>query len=230
MNIYEDKLHGDSLVYKEQSDVYDKFSETEDSARYVEGFLKSVSKNKDVLDFGCGTGKYIPLIVPVVKSYIATDISDEQLNFARQKSVSLKNVKIIRTEKDKLPIDSESVDVVFATWVVGSILDLSTREKVLSEIIRILRPGGQIYLIENDKGGEFKDYIEGDSGDNKTQIKMEWLNNFGFEIIKSFTTRFEFKSAEEAKDIFNKIWGKKVSEKIVNKKIGHNVVIYKYEK
>ena len=181
---------------------------------------------KVVLDFGCGTGKFIPEFAPLAKTYWAVDTSENQLAIARKKAEGFYNVKFEKTDGNTVSIESNSVDIVFASWVIGSILDLETREKIIKELVRVLRKDGSIYLVENDIGGEFKNIIEGVAGDEKTRIKQEWLEMFGFKKIESFETNFEFKDSDTAKDIFETIWGDEISAKINSAKITHNVAIY----
>jgi hypothetical protein len=73
---------------------------------------------------------------------------------------------------------------------------------------------------------EFKNIIEGESGNEKTRIKQEWLEKAGFKIIQSFETFFEFRDLKMARYIFKAIWGDKISGKIVSEKITQNIAIY----
>ena len=98
--------------------------------------------------------------------------------------------------------------------------------RIIKEFARVLKNDGSIYLVENDIGGEFKNIIEGVAGDEKTRIKQEWLEKFGFKKIESFETNFEFKDLNTAKDIFKAIWGDEIAAKINSAKITHNVAIY----
>lgn len=187
-------------------------------------------KNKVVLDFGCGTGKFISEFSPLAKTYWAVDVSENQLEIARKKVERFDNVKFEKTDGNTVSIESNSVDIVFASWVIGSIHDLEARERIVKELVRVLRKDGSIYLVENDVGGEFKNVIEGAAGDEKTRIKQEWLEKFGFKKIESFETNFEFKDLDTAKDIFKTIWDDEISAKINSAKITHNVAIYERTK
>lgn len=224
-----DKLGSGSEFYKVKAHVYESLSKAEDAPKKVAKFLAQKAQGKVVLDFGCGTGKFIPELAPLVKEYLAVDISEEQLAIAREKAKGFDNVKLINTTEDKIPLESKSVDIVFASWVIGSIHDLNTRERVVDELKRVINEQGKIYLVENDAGNEFKDIIEGEDGNEKTRIKHEWLEKFGFEKIESFETYFKFEKTEIARDIFQTIWGNEVSAKINSPKIAHNVAIYEYK-
>jgi ubiquinone/menaquinone biosynthesis C-methylase UbiE len=225
-----DKLGAGSEFYKTKAHVYESFSQAEDTLKKVAQFLEQKVRGKVVLDFGCGTGKFIPELAPLAKEYWAVDISEEQLAIAQEKANGLKNVKLIKTDEDKIPIESKSVDTVFASWVIGSIHDLDTRERVTNELKRVVKEHGSIYLVENDAGNEFKDIIEGEYGDEKTRIKHEWLEKAGFKKIETLKTYFEFENIETARDIFKTIWGDEILEKINSHKIAHNIAIYENTK
>lgn len=225
-----DKLGADSEFYNGQASIYESFSQAEDAPKKVAGFLRSKIEGKNVLDFGCGTGKFIPEFAPFAKIYWAIDISENQLAFARKKSGNFDNVKLVKTDGVKIPLESNSIDVILATWMIGSIHDLTMREKLIGEFTRVVKKNGSIYLVENDTGGEFKNIIEGEMGNAKTRIKQEWLEKAGFKKIQSFETFFKFKNLENAREIFDAIWGNEVSVKINSPKITHNVAIYENSK
>ena len=87
-----------------------------------------------------------------------------------------------------------------------------------------------MYLVENDIGDDFET-IRGRFPDiKKTEQYNHWLYKKGFIPIKRFRTEFEFKTLENAKMTFGSIWGEDVIEKIKDKKIGHNIIIFKKSK
>jgi len=225
----DDKLHAESEIYELKSDIYDKYSKAEDVPNKIANFMIPLIKDKVVLDFGCGTGKFIPKLAPLSKIYWAIDISNNQLKIARKKVKNHKNVKIVQNSINKIPLESNSVDIVFASWVIGSIHNLKLREKTINEIKRVVKKENSIYIIENNIGGEYKEVIEEGYGDEKTEIKLKWFEDNGFKRVKSFKTYFEFEDLESARKIFGSIFGEEITSKIKNKKILHNIIIYKNE-
>lgn len=218
-----DRLGADSEFYNGKASVYEEFSQAEDVPKKVVGFLASKIKGRVVLDFGCGTGKFISEFAPLAKTYWAVDTSVNQLAIAQKKAEVFDNVKFLKNNEDTISLESNSVDVIFASWVIGSIHDIDLRARTIAELRRILRINSPIYLVENDIGGEFKNIIEGEDGNEKTRIKQEWLEKSGFRKIQTFETFFEFKDLKMAKDVFKTIWGDEISAKIVSEKITHNV-------
>lgn len=115
-----DKLSAGSEFYNEQASVYESFSQAQDAPKKVAGFLRSKIEGKTVLDFGCGTGKFIPEFAPFAKTYWAMDISENQLAIAKEKAKKFDNVRLVKIDGAKIPLESNSVDIVLATWVIGS--------------------------------------------------------------------------------------------------------------
>jgi ubiquinone/menaquinone biosynthesis C-methylase UbiE len=216
-----------SKSYHEEANIYERFSQVEDTPKKILKFLTSKVKNKKVLDLGCGTGKYLVDLAPISKKYIGLDISIDQLKIAKEKSLKLKNVKFLCSSAEFIDLPNKSVDVIISTWVLGTIVEDDRRLKALKEMKRILKKDGEIYLVENDIGGEFEIIRNRFPNTDKTKKYNDWLENKGFIIVKKIKSFFEFDSIKEAKEVFTSIWGEKVRNKIKNKKIEHKIVIYK---
>ena len=225
-----DSLGSKSSIYNEKSKVYELFSLSQDNPDKITKFLNPLIKDKIVLDLGCGTGKFIPKLAHLSKFYWAIDISSSQLKIAKTKTNKLKNIKIMKGSAENIPLESNSVDVIFSSWFIGSIHNLRIRRKIIYEANRILKEKGAIYLIENDIGGEYKELVEGKLGNEKTKAKSKWLEEKGFKKIESFKTFFEFKNIRSAREIFEIIFDKKIASKIYKKRISQNIAIYKNEK
>ena len=114
--------------------------------QYAEKVLKEVgiTKNQNILDFGCGSGYYtIPAsqIVGNKGKVYALDKDRKCLNEVAKSAQSrkLKNIQIIATSGElKIPLEDESVDVVLLYDVIHSYyFSPNTRKELLREIYRI---------------------------------------------------------------------------------------------
>lgn len=214
-----------SKSYYSQANIYDKFSNAEDKPGKVLKFLKKEVKNKTVLDLGCGTGKYLSMLSKSCKKYYGIDISKEELRIAESKKSD--NTELIHASADKIPLPNESIDIVFCTWVMGSIKNYRTKKKALDEIDRVLKTKGIVYLVENDIGEEFEKIRGRYPNIKRTKTYNNWIIGKGFKIVKKISTFFGFKSKQEAYNIFNSIWGLKIANKITSSKINHKIIILK---
>lgn len=217
----------DSKAYYEDNDYYEIFSIAEDGENKVANYLKKFVVDKIVLDAGCGTGKFLPSLESTSYKYIGIDLSHNQLKKAKEKSQKNNSV-FIRSDLSKIELENNSVDLIISTWVLGTITDINDRNKCLSELKRILKPGGQILLVENDEGSEFEE-IRNRNNDNRTRDYNNWILSNDFVVSKQFDTYFLFNSMEEAKKSFEVIYGEPIANKIKNKKIEHKISVFKYQ-
>jgi SAM-dependent methyltransferase len=102
---------------------------------------------RHVMDFGCGTGISIPLLLEVLKAeqVIGLDPSRRSLETARE-TVANANVRLL-TAEDYVP--HRELDLVFCSGVFHHI-PVEDREKSLQYIYEAIRPGGFFALWENN--------------------------------------------------------------------------------
>jgi ubiquinone/menaquinone biosynthesis C-methylase UbiE len=191
-----------SRSYHDEAEIYESFSKAEDAPEKIGRFLKSVVKGKDVLDLGCGTGKYAASLSRYSRGYFGLDISREQLRIAKKKVGGCRNLRWICSSAENIPLSSSSVDVVISTWVIGTIKGTIRKKKAISEALRVLRSGGKIFLVENDLGVEFEMIRGRFPNISRTKRYNDWLEEkMGFKVMKRFSTHFDFSSKDEARRI-----------------------------
>lgn len=222
-------------TYEEEVEIYDTFSKYEDEGnKLLNKLLEKFSfQNKIVLEVGCGSGKYSELLAPKSKKYLGLEISKPLIKLAKQKCKKFSNVKFFNCSAEKIPLEDNSVDVVFASWVLTAMISDEMREKSIKEILRVLKNGGDIWLIENHWEGEFMK-LRG-----KMNMKFKecdiypLIKKYGFEIIETIDTNFFFPNLDEAKRVTEFIFGENALEYLNKKpqpKIKHKAVILHKEK
>lgn len=216
-----------SKNYYEENDIYEIFSIAEDYPNKIYECLLPQIKNKIVLDLGCGTGKFMQKFYDKATKYYGLDLSDQQLNIAKRK-VDSNSVEFICCSAENIPLPDNSVDIIIATWVLGTILELDRRNKVLAEMRRVLKDNGSIYLVENDTGGEFEKIRNRYPNIQRTKEYNDWIEGNGFSCYNKFETYFKFNDKDQAKNVFSNIWGNETGDKVNKEIIKQNIIIYKY--
>ena len=102
--------------------------------------------NKTVLDIGCGTGIISELLLEKgVEKLVCVDYAQYMLDQCRSKleatGLSLDKVEYKLADAENLPFEDNTFDIIVSGMVLGLVVD---QEKVLSEIYRVLKPGGEI--------------------------------------------------------------------------------------
>ena len=215
-----------SKNYYEENDIYEIFSIAEDYPNKIYECLLPQIKNKIVLDLGCGTGKFMQKFYDKATKYYGLDLSDQQLNIAKRKVYS-NSVEFICCSAENIPLPDNSVDIIIATWVLGTILELDRRNKVLAEMRRVLKDNGSIYLVENDTGGEFEKIRNRYPNIQRTKEYNDWIEGNGFSCYNKFETYFKFNDKDQSKNVFSNIWGNEIGDKVNKEIIKQNIIIYK---
>ena len=215
-----------SKNYYEENDIYEIFSIAEDYPNKIYECLVPQIKNKIVLDLGCGTGKFMQKFYDKATKYYGLDLSDQQLNIAKRK-VDNNSVEFICCSAENIPLPDNSVDIIISTWVLGTILELDRRNKVLAEMRRVLKDNGSIYLVENDIGGEFEEIRNRYPNIQRTKEYNDWIEGNGFSCYNKFETYFKFNDKDQAKNVFSNIWGNEIGDKVNREIIKQNIIIYK---
>lgn len=100
---------------------------------------------KRVLELGCGTGKNTEWLARESAEVTALDFSRGMLARARER-VSTSTVRFMQHDiRERLPVESASVDVVVGNLVLEHVEHLAP---VFAEVARVLVPGGQVFFCE----------------------------------------------------------------------------------
>lgn len=157
-----------------------------------------------ILDVGVGTGIALPDYKPQNRIY-AVDYSEPMLKKARERVVEqkLNHVECVSVmDAQKLGFKDASFDVVIAQYVITAVPD---PEKCLDELARVVRPGGEIILVN---------HIGAESGPRK-------IFELGFApIAKRLGWRPEFPWARIANWV-QKHGGAQVMERVPMPPMGH---------
>jgi SAM-dependent methyltransferase len=109
--------------------------------------LDAVAPGDRVLDLGCGDGAFAAELRRAGAHPVAVDVAEEAARRARSAHPDL-DVRVVEPGA-ALPLEDASVDVVWAGEVLEHALDVA---QLLSEVRRVLRPGGRLLITTPHHG------------------------------------------------------------------------------
>jgi len=115
-----------------------------------------INASSNVLDVGCGTGRWSRYIAGKVAHVEAIDPSDAVRN-AVQFNSEIKNIRITQAGVDSIPFEDESFDLVFSLGVLHHIPDT---QKAMLNCVEKVKKGGHflvyLYYDLDNRGFLFK--------------------------------------------------------------------------
>ena len=118
------------------------FERKKDAERRFNSHLKYVA-DKNIVDFGCGSGEFLNLVKPFCNEIIGIELQKDYVNF-----LNSKNIKCISNISG---IENNSIDTVVSFHVIEHLPDPI---KILSELGVKLKSGGTI-IIEVPHANDF---------------------------------------------------------------------------
>lgn len=107
----------------------------------------NLDQNGSVADLGAGTGYFTIPLAKRTKEVFAVDIEPKMLGMLKEnaKKEQLENIHYVESDLDHIQLDDNSADNVMISFVIHEVPDVN---QTLHEIRRILKPGGQLFMIE----------------------------------------------------------------------------------
>jgi SAM-dependent methyltransferase len=138
-----------------------------------------------LVDLGCGNGFWLPGYAAEATDVVGVEPDSSLLKAALARVAGLPNVRVGAGSAEHVPLDDGSVDVVHARFAYffgpGA-------ERGLTEVMRVLVPGGTFIAIDNDHGdGEFADVLRvagtGFATRDQQQVEQWWVDR-GARLLK----------------------------------------------
>lgn len=143
-----------------------------------------IEKEDKVADIGAGTGYLTLELAKKAAQVIAVDNSFQMLSVAREEAVkaNLANIRFMEGNAEELPIDDDTVDLVYANMLLHHVNDPL---QVFKEMFRILKPGGKVMvtdITEHEHTWLRQEKSDLWLGFNRDDLS-EWLKEAGFDNI-----------------------------------------------
>jgi len=202
-------------IYAEQAAAYDDMVACEDYQGNLWAALRGVRPldGLDVIEMGAGTGRLTLFLAPFVHRLTAFDLSPHMLSVTNDKisTAGLTNVITAAADNVALPVRSGVADVSIAGWSFGHACGwypetwLTVIENMVSEMQRVLKPGGTAIIFETlgtgtDSPGaptqalhSYYHFLEASWGFTRTVIQTDY--RFESPEIAAERTRFFFGDA-----------------------------------
>jgi ubiquinone/menaquinone biosynthesis C-methylase UbiE len=120
-----------------------------DSSKINEGRKSILGKitEDEILEIGFGTGINIKFYPENVKKIIGVDVNGGMLKQFDKKSSNGKiEIELLHRSGETLPFHDNSINAAISTYTLCSIKNVTSS---LSEIFRVLKPGGKYYFLEH---------------------------------------------------------------------------------
>jgi SAM-dependent methyltransferase len=104
----------------------------------------ALAPGRRALELGCGTAVFLARAAQSGAELVGLDLTAELLERARGRVGDLPNVRLVRGNAESTPFGPACFDAVYGSSILHH-LDL---DRALSEVFRLLRPGGRVVFAE----------------------------------------------------------------------------------
>ncbi len=138
---------------------------------------------ESVLDVGCGRGLLLigcakrventgakVVGIDIWRTADQTGNSPEATKRNAEREGVAEKIDVTTGDARQLPFPNEAFDLVVSSWALHNIRDNIGRDAALAEICRVLKPGGQVAIMDIERYNEYRAFFRG-RGD-LTQVEM----------------------------------------------------------
>lgn len=191
--------------YSKRAQEYEKIYYRDDPVRQKEQIeiansIKELSLGRNVLEIACGTGYWTEKLAQVANKVVATDLSNETLEIAKQKNMPINKVAIVQCDAYKLNEIEGNFDLGCALFWFSHI-PKSRIDEFLESFHQTLGKGARVFMADNI-------YLEGvggelilKEGEEDTYKIRKLADGTEYEVIKNYYSEEDLKRIFEKKSI-----------------------------
>ena len=135
----------EEVAPKWNNEIFDTLAE--DRGGVISGTIHGLARHGQIVaDFGCGVGRYMPLLSANFQRVFALDWATACLQRARLRARRFPNVEVLRTSPRVLAALSCKCDVTVAVHVATHPRQ-KARQRMLSQAVSLTRRGGWLLIV-----------------------------------------------------------------------------------
>jgi SAM-dependent methyltransferase len=182
-------------------------------------------KGRVLLDVGAGTGDRTIPYAELAAHVFALEPAPAALPLLRDRiqSSGASNVTVLPVGAEAIPLEDNCADVAYATW---SYFFGPGSEPGLFEAERVVRPGGDLVIVQNHGHDELSRFWA--PTESECQTWPPWFAERGFDC-EIVDTVWRFRSQDEALAVLEFLWGEQARRYVLEHErvqFGYKVAVY----
>lgn len=153
------KLGGKKTVGSLSWTDKDYLKETNKIKRAVKPFMEDIVNQQDVLDFGCGIGRWVTFLSKSFENYYGADITEPMLAEAIRKHRHKGFFKVIELD-GVIPFGRQRFDLIWTCVVLQHLTDDAILQFYVKQFYDRLKNNGKIIIVENIHKATSNTYIK----------------------------------------------------------------------
>jgi ubiquinone/menaquinone biosynthesis C-methylase UbiE len=208
-------------IYSARAREYHELVSREDMQGNLPRALKELAdfRGKTVIELGAGTGRVTRIIAPLAGRVLAFDRSRHMLERAGAylSEEIRRNVRLAEADNRAVPLPDSSAEILIEGWSFGHSVSREggdwkkAAEEILTECLRLVKPGGALILIETLGTGYRVPHPPGPH----LPLFFSWLQEESGFALKWIRTDYLFESLAKARELVGFFFGQMVEHEIL---------------